>query len=90
MKNYTILNRWGNSLGIRIPKNIIDLLGIKEGDALEIALDEKKIILTKKQPVKFDSLKNRLEFFYGASLDKIQPEYCEEVEFGIPVGKELF
>ncbi len=28
--------RWGNSLALRIPKGVIDQLGLKEGDQVEV------------------------------------------------------
>ena len=28
--------RWGNSLAVRLPKSVVETLGLKEGDAIEI------------------------------------------------------
>ena len=42
----TKIRKWGNSLAIRIPKYIIDRLGLKEGSLVD--LDIKKI--PKKKP----------------------------------------
>jgi len=28
--------RWGNSLAIRLPRAVVDALGLKEGDAVEV------------------------------------------------------
>ncbi len=77
-------------MGIRLPKSILESMGIEEGDVLEVSLEDGKIILTRKKTVKFESLQHRLEFFYGTSLGEIQPQYTGEVEFGVPVGKELW
>ncbi|MEJ1969551.1 MAG: AbrB/MazE/SpoVT family DNA-binding domain-containing protein [Rhizomicrobium sp.] len=30
--------KWGNSLAVRLPKKIVDLLGLKEGDDIEITI----------------------------------------------------
>jgi antitoxin MazE len=30
------ISRWGNSLAVRLPKALVDQLGLKVGDALEI------------------------------------------------------
>jgi len=30
------VSKWGNSLAIRLPKAVVDELGLKEGDAVEI------------------------------------------------------
>ena len=77
-------------MGIRLPKSILESTGMKEGDVLEVSFEEGRIILARKKTVKFKSLQQRLEFFYNTSLGEIQPQYTEEIEFGIPVGKELW
>jgi antitoxin MazE len=28
--------KWGNSLAVRLPKSVVELLGLKEGDSIEI------------------------------------------------------
>jgi antitoxin MazE len=30
--------RWGNSLAVRLPKTVVEALGLKEGDEIEIAV----------------------------------------------------
>ena len=30
------VGRWGNSLAIRLPANVVEVLGLKEGDDIEI------------------------------------------------------
>ena len=32
------VSEWGNSLGIRIPKDVVDALGLKKGDEIEVRL----------------------------------------------------
>lgn len=39
--------RWGNSLGVRIPKAMADQLGVREGVRLEIRLEAGQIILSR-------------------------------------------
>lgn len=43
------IKKWGNSQGLRIPKSIIEDLGITEGEELEIFKKENKIIIEKKK-----------------------------------------
>ena len=31
-----VVSRWGNSLGVRLPRTLVDELGIKPGDDLEV------------------------------------------------------
>gem|GEM_PF-144353 len=50
----TTVKSWGNSLAVRIPKNIADMLSIGEGSEVELSVVDQKIILVpKKQPKKY-------------------------------------
>ena len=31
-----LVSRWGNSLGVRLPRALVDSLGLKPGDKLEV------------------------------------------------------
>jgi antitoxin MazE len=43
------LSKWGNSLALRVPKDVAELAGFQEGQALELTLDGKSIVLSKKR-----------------------------------------
>lgn len=32
------VGKWGNSLAVRLPKEVVDALGLKEGDEIEITI----------------------------------------------------
>jgi antitoxin MazE len=32
------VSKWGNSLAVRLPKSVVDALGLKEGDEIEISI----------------------------------------------------
>lgn len=49
LKMQTAIKKWGNSLAIRIPNHILKALALKEESVLDIALQNNKIILEKKQ-----------------------------------------
>ena len=34
------VSRWGNSLAVRLPAAVVERLGLKEGDEIEIAVDD--------------------------------------------------
>ena len=34
------VSKWGNSLAVRLPSSIVDALGLKEGDQIEIRIVE--------------------------------------------------
>jgi antitoxin MazE len=38
--------RWGNSLGVRIPKDIAGKLGLNEGARVEMAAEDDRIVIT--------------------------------------------
>jgi len=43
-----LVAKWGNSLAIRIPSNVIDVLDLKEGDDVEVLVwDSKGFALAK-------------------------------------------
>lgn len=31
--------KWGNSLGVRLPRSVVEALGLKEGDAIDIHVE---------------------------------------------------
>lgn len=40
------LNKWGNSIGLRIPKPYRDLLGLRQGTNVEVIIRDDSIVLT--------------------------------------------
>lgn len=49
----TIVKKWGNSLGIRIPKHIAKELSLKDGSSVDIEDKEGEIIIHPKNKKKF-------------------------------------
>jgi antitoxin MazE len=42
------VSRWGNSLAVRLPKSLVDALGLKAGDVLDVvAADGRRIEIAK-------------------------------------------
>ena len=80
--NITI-QKWGNSQAIRIPKHILESVGLQENDALSIIAQDNKIILEKQTRPQHISLKERLKDFDGDYIG-------EDWDTGMSVGKELF
>jgi antitoxin MazE len=52
----TKIKKWGNSLGVRIPKDILENLGIKEGWEVELIEKENSIEL---KPIHKKNLKKK-------------------------------
>jgi len=75
-----MVNKWGNSLGIRIPNLIARQLSLKDGSYIDIEENGNKILIT---PIK----KNRL----SEMLNKINEQNLHvEIDTGKPVGKEIW
>ena len=73
------LSKWGNSQGIRIPKEVCDLLGIGIGSPAKIEVDQARSQLT----VSFD----RPEHKYRRNRKVSLVELCAEWD-GEKVGEE--
>lgn len=63
------LQKWGNSLGIRIPSNILKSLNIKANDLLSIKEEEQKIVISVCKNKKI-SLEERFKEYNGQNLSK--------------------
>lgn len=40
------VSRWGNSLGVRIPRQVADRVGLTDGSRVDIAADDGRIVIT--------------------------------------------
>ncbi|HEY0130394.1 MAG TPA: AbrB/MazE/SpoVT family DNA-binding domain-containing protein [Allosphingosinicella sp.] len=56
--------KWGNSLAIRIPKDVAEALELKEGDEIELAPAEKPVIGIARRMSREEALE-RLKRFRG-------------------------
>ncbi|MFO1039035.1 MAG: AbrB/MazE/SpoVT family DNA-binding domain-containing protein [Geminicoccaceae bacterium] len=45
------VSRWGNSLGLRLPKDLAAKLGIGEGSRVEVTEDRGRIVISPARPV---------------------------------------
>lgn len=80
--SYTgIVKKWGNSPSVRLPVAIMKEASLKVDDAVEIAVEDGKIIIIPSRPK---------EYFLDALISTITNENIHErVNFGAAVGKEL-
>ena len=74
----TQVRRWGNSLGVILPKKTIDISGIKEGSEIVINIETRKN-MTVKDLMKF-AKKHPLKFKVGTkeSLEEVDRELWSE------------
>jgi antitoxin MazE len=53
----THIARWGNSLALRIPRAVADRLGLKEGGAVELWVEEERLVVrSSRGAVRLDEL----------------------------------
>ena len=75
------LGKWGNSMGVRIPKSISNMLGLRPKDKIRCTVEDDRLILQPVRPVQKYSLK-RL-------LSEVN-ETGDEISWGKPEGKEVW
>jgi antitoxin MazE len=56
--------KWGNSLAVRLPAAVVEALGLKEGDEVEIHVTDRKTFGVARKPGR-DELLKRLRAFRG-------------------------
>ncbi|GBU22904.1 hypothetical protein R80B4_02817 [Fibrobacteres bacterium R8-0-B4] len=81
--------RWSNSQEIRIPKVFLQEIQIAESDPVDVILGKETIIIKKGNVKKHKTTKERLLAFYGEDFDKNHTPQ-KEVDWGTPVGKEIW
>ena len=80
----TQLAKWGNSLAVRIPKPLAEAATLRQGDQLEMAVEESGAITMRKPKRKRKATLQEL-------LRAITPENVhEETDWGKPKGKETW
>lgn len=74
------ISKWGNSMGIRIPKNILEETGLGENSLVQVKQDKNNIIIfsVKRKP----KLKNLLQ---AINDENLHHEFVYN-----PVGKEIW
>jgi len=45
-----VLTRWGNSLGLRIPKAMTEQIGLTDGSRVEVQMEEDRIVISSARP----------------------------------------
>ncbi len=76
------LHKWGNSVGLRIPKPLLEQLGLGEGAEVDVKVEGDRLVIERHRPTRL-TLQDVLK---GFTPDN-QPG---EVDWGPPVGKEVW
>ena len=75
------VSRWGNSLGVRIPKQLADEVSLKEGDDIEIYCAKNQLIIKAQKP----------QYTLEQLLEGMSEEHLHgEVDWGEAVGNEIW
>lgn len=77
----TVIKKWGNSNGIRIPNSILKSLNLKTNDKVELQDQDDKIIISKKKNK--ISLAEKFENYNETNLAK-------DYTWDSPKGKEIW
>jgi antitoxin MazE len=78
----TKIKKWGNSLGLRIPKSVAKEAGVEDGSDVDISLEEDRIVIR---------TLNRTKYKLSDLLSRVRDENLhEEVSTGDAVGREAW
>lgn len=86
----TVLKKWGNSVGVRIPSTMIKTAGWAEGDKVVMTENDGVITIKKMQRPHRRTLEQIAMDEYGMTLDEIGMQKEKEMDWGTPVGKEIW
>ncbi|MCD4757359.1 MAG: AbrB/MazE/SpoVT family DNA-binding domain-containing protein [Arcobacteraceae bacterium] len=75
------ISTWGNSQGLRFPKDIMTELHLSIGDKVKILVENQKIIL---EPIK----QSRNKYDINELVKKIPQNYRANEEFDSKIGQE--
>ena len=75
----TVLDRWGNSIGIRLPKSVVEAAGFQLGDRVDVGVEGGSVVIRHARP----------RYSLDELLIGMTPESTHaEFEFGDSVGAE--
>jgi antitoxin MazE len=77
----TVLDRWGNSLGLRLPKDVAEAAGLREGDRVRVEIENGAVTIRHTRPTY-----TLQELLVGMTPQSVHAEF----EFGAAVGAERF
>lgn len=71
-----LVSKWGNSLAVRLPAEVVEVLALKEGDDVEVHLLDARAIAITRRPGRAELLK-RLRAYRGRLPDDFRFERGE-------------
>jgi antitoxin component of MazEF toxin-antitoxin module len=77
------VGRWGNNLAVRLPGEVVQGVGLSEGERVEIEVRENEIVIRRAAP--HFTLK---DLFRGKSPEEWRAAYAGAFDWGPDVGLE--
>ena len=78
----TKIQKWGNSLGLRIPKGLAEDVGVGAGAAVDLSVENGRLVVAPAKKPLYD---------LKGLLGRITPDNRHsEADFGEPVGGEVW
>ena len=78
----TRIQKWGNSLGLRIPKSFAEQAGVEAGSEVDLALEDGELIIRPTRGPQYELA----VLLRGVTEENLQPE----VDTGPPTGREAW
>ena len=75
------ISKWGNSQGLRVPKDIMEDLHLSIGDTVNITVENEKVII---EPIK----NNKVKYNLNKLIAQIPSDYKTKEEFTKTIGNE--
>lgn len=75
----SVVAKWGNSLGLRLPKAIVEQLGVKEGTELDLVVENGRLVILPRH------------YSLETLMAEVTPEnFHGEIDWGPAVGDEAW
>ena len=87
---YATVQKWGNSHGLRIPKQMLETMNLQENDKVLLAQEGDTIVIRKASRSKHKTLAERLVSFYGRPIENVPCIETQEIDTGTAVGEEVW
>ena len=78
----TKIQKWGNSLGLRIPKSFAHQAGVEAGSEVDLAIEDGELIVRPSRKPRYE-LKRLLRQVTKSNIHR-------ELDTGDPVGREIW
>lgn len=81
----SILRKWGNSIGLRIPTGLLSELQLSENSAVDLSVEDGRLIVAPKRQ------RRKWKYSLEELLGGVRPENIHsETDWGDPSGKEVW